>query len=140
MIPPFYIPRGRPLWLLCTGSLANRLQLSLFEIRVKHRRYSPTELADMSGPSRTARYGHELGSRVEYTPEFLNESDFGIGSIVYRLPKDPNYDPEEDEGYVRLLPLVKPMPPVPHGASLDKALRIYKRCEAGWHKSTPARN
>ncbi len=89
----------------------------------------------MSGPGRTARYGYTEKKRVEFTSEYLDEVDYNqVGPSEYVCPKIPNYSADEDEGYLQLIPLATPLP-IPQGASLDTALRIYKRCETGWHKS-----
>jgi SRR1 len=90
----------------------------------------------MSAPRRTRKHKRQQRKKVQYTSEFLDEFDYDSKSsnLRLRVPNDPNYDAGEDEGHVHALPIVTPAP-VPHGASLQTALRIYQRCEAGWHKS-----
>ncbi len=68
------------------------------------------ELFDMSGPGRTARYGYTTRKRVEFTPENLDEVDYQATPIEYTCAKIANYNADEDEGYLQIIPLATPLP------------------------------
>lgn len=49
-------------------------------------------------------------------------------------PDDPNYDPDLDEGHTRLIMDFTPAE-LPDGATLEKALSHYQKCETEWKQS-----
>lgn len=54
--------------------------------------------------------------------------------IVHLPPNDPSYDSDQDEGETRLTFDCTPAE-IPEGASLEKALNHYRKCEATWKQS-----
>ena len=58
-----------------------------------------------------------------------------MASIKVFPPGDPDYDPEQDEGYTQMTFHATPAK-LPDDSSLEKALNHYDKCEAEWKQST----
>jgi SRR1 len=56
------------------------------------------------------------------------------GMLTSRPPDDPTYDEDLDEGFTRMT-FHYEQPELPEGASLEKALSQYHRCEIVWKQS-----
>jgi SRR1 len=84
------------------------------------------EIESDDGWTRIARSNHNRG---------INTSDRSVTrEVIVTLPDDPDYDPDLDEGDTKLTYVTSPAE-IPDGATLEKALRHYQRCEHTWRQS-----
>lgn len=85
----------------------------------------------MSSSGRLRTYKCEFYGEVQCTSERLDFLEPPV--FPSKIPYD-GYKSDEDEGHVQQTPLATSTP-IPPGASLQTALRMYQRCEADWNKS-----
>jgi SRR1 len=84
------------------------------------------EVESHDGWTQIAR-SHKAISAVSLTQQ-------DAGHITMIPPDDPNYDQDQDEGSTQMTLVCRPAE-LPDGASMEKALGHYQRCNASWKQS-----